>query len=279
VKVGAIELGGTHASGAAVDLEAGSVSSWSRIGFAPDATREELLSAILEAARETSGLQAVGVAAPGPFDYARGVCLIAGVGKLDALFGVDLRAKLACALDLDPGAVAFVNDAEAFALGEAWRGSARDCERAIAVTLGTGFGAAFLSGGGIVREGAGVPPGGVFYPLPFRGAPVEDRISRRGILAAYGGGPELDVADVAARARDGDGPALAAFRQLGADLAEFLGPWVDAFAPRRVVVGGSIARAWELFAEPLVALGPGLAVPARHLDEAPLFGAARYAVS
>jgi glucokinase len=279
MKVGAIELGGTHVSGAAVDLEAGSVSAWSRIGFAPDAAREELLSAIMEAARKASGLQTVGVAVPGPFDYARGVCLIAGVGKLEALFGVDLRAELACALGLDPGAVAFVNDAEAFALGEAWLGNARACERAIAVTLGTGLGAAFLSAGSIVRDGDGVPPGGVFYPLPFRGAPVEDRISRRGILATYGGEPELDVADVAARAREGDGPALAAFHRLGADLAEFLAPWVDAFAPRRVVVGGSIARAWELFAEPLVALGSGVAVPARHLDEAPFFGAARYAVS
>ena len=56
-------------------------------------------------------------------------------------------------------------------------------------------------------------------------------------------------------------------------------PWVRSFAAERVVVGGSIARAWDIFAGPLRGLGPGVAVPADRLDDAPLLGAARYAAS
>ena len=65
----------------------------------------------------------VGVAVPGPFDYANGVCLL--THKLEPLHGVDLRRALADALRSAPASIAFVNDADAFLLGEAWVGAAR----------------------------------------------------------------------------------------------------------------------------------------------------------
>ena len=60
---------------------------------------------------------------PGPFDYANGVCLL--THKLEPLHGVDLRRALADALRSTPASIAFVNDADAFLLGEAWVGAAR----------------------------------------------------------------------------------------------------------------------------------------------------------
>jgi hypothetical protein len=46
------------------------------------------------------------VATAGPFDYERGICLIQGLAKLEALYGVDLRAQLgsiaAPCMDADP---------------------------------------------------------------------------------------------------------------------------------------------------------------------------------
>ena len=38
-----------------------------------------------------------------------------------------------------------MNDASAFAVGEAWAGSASDFNRSLSITLGTGFGSAFIS--------------------------------------------------------------------------------------------------------------------------------------
>ena len=124
-----------------------------------------------------------------------------------------------------------------------------------------------------MRSGEGLPPNGELHVIPFRGAPVEDTISGRAISARFDG--RTGAAEIAARADAGDVRAAAAFASLGADVAEFLEPWVRAFRPTRVVVGGSIALAWRHFSAAL----PPVATVAERLDDAPLLGAAAYAAS
>ena len=90
-----------------------------------------------------------------------------------------------------------------------------------------------------------------------------------------------DVEQIAARGRAGERRARLVFRGLAADLAEFLVPQLEAFAPTCLVVGGSIARAWELL-EPvleqrLAAFRPLVVARAVSIDDAALLGAARHA--
>jgi glucokinase len=176
--------------------------------------------------------------------------------------------------------VRFVNDAEAFLLGEWWAGAARGHDRAVGITLGTGLGSAFLEHGRIVRAGAGVPHEGALYRLPFHGAPVEARISRGALLARYGGAG-IEVAEIALRAREGEPRAREAFDALAHDLAAFLRPWLEAFAPSCLVVGGSIAHSWDLLEGGLDSLRDAVAAlaPADRIDDAALLGAARHAVT
>jgi glucokinase len=173
-----------------------------------------------------------------------------------------------------------VNDAEAFLLGEWWAGAALGHDRAIGITLGTGLGSAFLERGRIVRTGAGVPRDGALHRQPFRGAPVEERISRGALLARYGEA-DIDVAEIALRARDGEPRAREAFHALASDLAAFLRPWLEAFVPSCLVVGGSIARSWDLLEGGLDSLLDAVAAlaPADRIDDAALLGAARHAVT
>jgi predicted NBD/HSP70 family sugar kinase len=240
VSVGALELGGSHVSAAVVDLATWRVEQADRLPLDPHGSRGELLETIGEAARILAGAGRLGVAAPGPFDYERGVCLVRGLGKLEALYRVDLREELARALALDGSAIRFLNDAEAFLLGESVVGAARGHDRAIGLTLGTGLGSAFLAGGELVRAGEGVPSNGEVHVVPFRGAPVEDAISGRGITARYDG--RADAREIAARADAGDARASRAFASLGADLAEFLDPFVRGFRPTRVVTSATPCR-------------------------------------
>jgi glucokinase len=281
--VGALDIGGTHVTAGRVRLSQATVEPGARVRLAySDGAR--LLERILEAARSvaTPETDRFGVAAPGPFDYAAGVCLVSH--KLPGLYGVDLRRELAVALGLAGGSVSFVNDAEAFLLGEWWAGAARGHARAVGVTLGAGLGSAFLASGRIVRAGPGVPAEGELYRLSFRGAPVEETISRRALLARYGTGPDAgpDVQQIAERARAGERRARLVFEELGADLAEFLRPRLEAFGPTCLVIGGSIAHAWELLEPtltPPLAGDRGLVVTrAARIDDAPLLGAARHAV-
>lgn len=283
--VGALDIGGTHVTAGRIHVESATVEPGTRVRVDfPPAGESGVLERILEtaAAIATPKLCHLGVAVPGPFDYAAGISRIRH--KLPGLYDVNLRRELATTLDLgEPGEIAFLNDAEAFLLGEWWAGSARGQNRVVGITLGTGLGSAFLENGEFVRSDARVPADGALYKLAFRGAPVEETISRRALLAGYGGdSAELaDVEQIAARGRAGEARARLVFRQLAMDLAEFLVPSLEAFTPTCLVVGGSIARAWELL-EPvlerrLAAFQPLVVVRAARIDDAPLLGAARHA--
>ena len=153
----ALDLGGTHVSAATVDMSSATVVSGSRVrdGLAAGGGRDDLLGRIRAAATaaQSGQVDAAGVAVPGPFDYDRGICLLEH--KLESLYRVDLRVELASALSLPPHAVRFLNDAEAFLLGEWWAGAARGHDRAVGITIGTGLGSAFLEHGSIVRDRRG----------------------------------------------------------------------------------------------------------------------------
>jgi glucokinase len=282
--VGTLDVGGTHITGARVDVASAAVEPESRlrVSLSPSGTRSELLGAIVRVATAVAqtDVRRLGVAVPGPFDYTNGVSRIAH--KLSALYGVDLRSELTAALRLESDdAVRFLNDAEAFLVGEWWAGAARGHARTVGITLGTGLGSAFMEDGRIVH---GVCPNGALYELQFRDAPVEQTISSRGLLALYASSAHewIDVEGVASRAAAGQPTARRAFAELGRALGEFLAPWLRSFEASCLVFGGSIARSWQLIEPSLLAeLAPieslRSVTVARHLDDAPLLGAARYA--
>jgi glucokinase len=286
--VGALDVGGTHVTAGRVEVASSSVDPESRLRLPLPAVggTPELLAAITGAARSIATRDALGfgVAVPGPFDYAAGVSRMGH--KLRGLRGIDLQSELRAAFGLiDSAQVRFLNDADAFLLGEWWTGAARGHSRAVGITLGSGLGAAFIADGRIMRAGRGVPPGGALYELSFRGAPVEETVSRYGLLGLYGADPRdsLDVDQVAARARAGEPSARHAFRELGLALGEFLAPWLQAFEATCLVVGGSIARSLTLFEaglrDSLEGYWHGCVTVAQHLEDAPLLGAACYVVS
>jgi glucokinase len=282
--VGALDIGGTHVTAGRVDVGSRTVDAETRVRLALPSAGEPPLERIVEAAAgvATPEMSRFGIAVPGPFDYGAGISRISH--KLLGLYGIDLRRELGAALDLPGSAIAFLNDAEAFLLGEWWAGAARGHMRAVGITLGSGLGSAFLERGSIVRSGPRVPADGELYRLVFRGAQVEETISRRALLAAYNAGSEseVDIEQIAARALAGEDRARLVFRKLAVDLDEFLGPILEAFAPTCLVVGGSVAHAWALLEPALrqrLARFQKLAVTrAANLDDAPLLGAARHAL-
>lgn len=279
----ALDLGGTHVSAGRVDVDSSALEEFCRIALPADAGRSEIVGRIAGAAVAVADGRAtdVGVAVPGPFDYDRGICLL--THKLEQLYGVDLRHELTAALPTKTRSVAFLNDADAFLLGEWWAGAAVGHRRAVAVTLGTGLGSAFLEDGHIVDAGPQVPPEGSLHLVSFRGLPAEETISRAAVVARYGD-PCLDVSDLASLARNGDVRAQLVFAELGTALGELLAPWLAAFEATCVVVGGSISRAWDLIGPPVratLAPIPSLEriVPGARIEEAALLGAARHAAA
>ena len=150
-EVPVIEIGGTHATAAVVDPSGWAVVPGTMVRRDLDAGAPAgvLVQAIVDTAASLRRPDRTtwGVAIPGPFDDVRGVGDFTGVGKLDGLRGVDLGEVLRRELTAGSGLIVFVNDAEAFAVGEWVAGAATGHHRTIAITLGTGVGSTFLVDG------------------------------------------------------------------------------------------------------------------------------------
>lgn len=288
-----LEIGGTHVSGALVELPGCLVlpGSVRRRGLRSEGSTSEVVAGIVGTGDliDAAPGAAWGVAVPGPFDEAGGVGWFEGVGKLEALHGFDLGAALRSGLRARPSRVSFVNDAVAFALGE-WRaGAARGHRRVVCLTLGTGVGSAFLDDGRAVVRGPLVPPDGHAYRLTCDGAPLEDTVSRRALRRRYAeetGDAVADVHTIAERARAGETAARAVVGEAMHALGVTMAPWLDRFGASALVVGGSIAGSWDLLAPALTAglasasTRPAQALvvePAHDAECAPLAGAAVHA--
>ncbi|MGX5185101.1 ROK family protein [Streptomyces avermitilis] len=252
-----LEIGGTHVTAALVDLRDGRVTSRTRKQLDADGDADDILGRVRDCADGLSVPPGArwGVAVPGPFDYARGVALFKGVGKFDALYGMDVRAALLDGLRQCPGDVVSLNDAHAFLGGEWSAGTVHGHRRAVGITLGTGVGSAFLADGRICDNGPGVPPEGRMDLTEIDDRPLENTVSRRAILARYGD-PAADVHDIAGRARAGEARAQRVLDDAFTRLGVVLGPRLVDFRATALVVGGSIARSWDLVAP---ALSTGLA--------------------
>jgi glucokinase len=292
--VSVMEVGGTHVTAASVDMQTRSLRTGRSFREQLDGggSAEDIVSALVRCAAHlpVQRVSRWAVALPGPFDYARGIGRYEGVGKFDALRGIDLRAALTVSL---PGAadISFCNDADAFVLGEWWAGAARGHSSAVGITLGTGVGSCFLRDGRILRQGPGVPPEGRLHAVRYRDKPLEETVSRRALRRAYAratGEAPPDVREIAQRARQGDRAAAGVFAETFGALGRVLGPLLAAYEPTILVVGGSIAGSWDLVAEPLRAgltetyparTGGIVITAAQHPAEAPLFGAAYLATA
>lgn len=252
--VGVLEVGGSHVTSALADRAGLLPGSVRRRAVDPAAPAEELLSEFTAAMVDAGAPATVSwaIAIPGPFDYGRGIGLFEGVGKFDALFGVDLASGLRAGLPHGTGRITFVNDADAFAVGEWRQGVAAGAARCAGITLGSGVGSSFLHNGVPVTDGPTVPPEGRAHRLKIGTDDLEDVVSRRAILARYLSGPDvtrtdgLDVQEVFDRSRRDDSWATQLLTEVFDALGVALAPWLTRFGATVVTVGGAMIGSWDL---------------------------------
>lgn len=295
-----MDVGGSHVTAAVVDpaapsarpfgREAGVPSTEQGAVIDPHAPRDVLLEQLtgpgraVAAALDASGAQPLrgwAVAMPGPFDSAAGTGTFAGVDKFAAIAGVDLRGEFAKRLAVAPRDVRFCNDAVAYGIGEWAVGAGHRARRMICITLGTGVGSAFLADGVEVDSGPHVPDHGEVHRLTIDDRPLEETMSSPALRQAFRDrtGRDASVREVCALARAGDTDARDVLRVALSAVGTALAPWVRRFEADTVVVGGSIARSWDVVGVPfrsgLATCGATTSVVAGGLGaRAPLVGAA-----
>lgn len=252
------DVGGSHISCALVDLEKGELVKGTHSEGDVDnkADKESILkgwASVLSKsmnAIDKDELAGIGFGMPGPFEYENGIGRFEMVDKYESLNGVDVASKLKDLLGLDESTpMRFMNDASAFAVGEAWLGSASGAVKNMSITLGTGFGSAFVDSGVPVVEGDSVPKMGCVWHLSYADGIADDSFSTRWFIKRYKEetGLEVSGARPIAEAATTNPKAAEIFTQYGNNMGEFLGPWLKKFDAKVLVIGGNVTGAYNLF--------------------------------
>lgn len=284
-----VDIGGTHLTCAAVDIATGQLlpKMYSRAAYDHTATKDSILgqwaAAINSVLRqvEEAPLAGIGFAIPGPFDYRNGISRMKH--KFSQLYDLHIPTALNPLLiakqDLT---MRFLNDATCFAMGEAWQGEGKPFRKVVVITLGTGFGSAFLQDGVPVVTGAQVPKEGCLWHLPFREGICDDYFSTRWFGTAYQKETGMEITGVKDLMSKAGTEAFVRglFIQFGENLAECLAPWIRQFQAEILILGGNIAHALPLFESSFQAglKAAGIEVPVRRsqlMERAALLGSAR----
>jgi glucokinase len=257
IAIGA-DIGGSHISCAAVELTSGKVLSdtFAERSVNNQAQAAKIISVWASCLADVlhkvpaNRVKGIGFAMPGPFDYVKGICYIKGVSKYENLYGFNIADAIISSLDVPENfKVRFMNDASAFAVGEAWAGQASKARKSMSITIGTGLGSAFISDKIPVVDGDAVPKIGCIYHLPYKDSIADDYFSTRWFISSYkkvtGKEPKgvKEMADLASR----DKTAMRLFTDFGERLGLFLAPWLNKFGAEVLVVGGNISSAYNLF--------------------------------
>lgn len=233
-------------------------------------TVENIASQVLalEAAAADAGLgraSAAGIAVPGPLNVHTGVVYAAPHVKAWRSF--PLRRNLERRLRRT---VVVENDANAWALGEYWRGAARGKKDVVLLTLGTGVGGGLIVAGRIVHGRTGmagelghvaVEPGGMRCDCGTTGCleAYASASGMRGLMQQRLGlapgddlpeqyldrGGDFSVRMMTAQARRGDSAAREVFQISGRYLGIAIASFLNIFNPEMVVIGGGVAGALQ----------------------------------
>lgn len=284
------DIGGSHITTAAIDPQSKAIVKDTKATVKVDnqATSEQIIAtwckALSISISKVTDFAGIGFAMPGPFDYANGISKIKGVQKYEALYDVDIKTAIGQRLNLNSHqSVHFINDATAFAIGECWGGLARNNKKVMAITLGTGFGSAFIDDGLPVLSGDSVPELGCVYHIPYGTSIADDYFSTRWFInrwKEYSAHYPNGVKEIADLAINGNIKAQKLFQEFGNNLGIFLSHWLKKFNADYLIIGGNISNANNLFQEALQSAlnNHNISVQigfSQMQEEAALFGAAR----
>lgn len=250
-----VDIGGSHISSAAVDIEKSEIIPETYFHGEVDniASEDQIFKTWAKIINKSlkpfidQEVVGVGIAMPGPFRYKDGIALFERNDKYEALYGVSVRDELPEYL-FKPLPIRFLNDATSFGVGGALLNQNKNHPNVVAITLGTGFGAAFLKDDIPLVKEKNVPKDGCLWDKHFRNGIADDYFSTRWFISRYKqitgkigvGGvkdivdkPEVDLSNI--------------FDEFAKNMSYFLFPYLENFDADLLVLGGSIAKSHELF--------------------------------
>ena len=267
-----IDLGGTNIAVGIVDDEyriLGAAQAPTPVRYGAGAVMGQIARCAAEACAAAgialSDCAGAGLGAPGTCDTARGFVRNAhNLGWDGVNVTQPLHAALGCPVFLG-------NDADCAALGEVVAGAAKGCDSALLITLGTGIGGGYVSGGTIQSGDGGL--GGEFGHVCIAMDGEACTCGERGCWEAYASAtalirqakaaaaahPESALAraetlsgrSIYAAAAAGDAVAMAVTERYAQYIGVGLVGFLNALYPQVLLLGGGVAGAGDALLDPV----------------------------
>lgn len=269
IKIG-IDLGGSKFRVGLINSKNNIIGESIRISIDNISEPDHLISQIADSVNsilKNNGLTSadiigIGIGSPGPLDAETGTIL--ETLNLTYLRGYPLRDKLKEALSLD---IVIGNDANCFVLGQQIAGAAVGYQNVFGITLGTGYGCGIIVDGKLFEGATGTA--GEYAISPYLDGVFEDYISGKGLKKIYKklSGELKRPFEIEDEARNGSTVAKDSFLEFGSHIGNSLSYVVNLLDPDIIVIGGSIAHAFDLFIDSVQEnlLQHIYKIPAEHL--------------
>ena len=250
-----VDIGGSHITSAAIDLNRLKIIKGTTFSSKVDnkAEKDMILENWSKAINQTIANipnlteVKVGFAMPGPFHYKTGLAMFTGNDKYENLYNVSIPNELNRFIKAEKVDFRFLNDATAFGVGASSMGEAKTYSRVIAVTLGTGFGSAFIKDGIPQVNTNDVPEGGCLWDKPYKDGIGDDYFSTRWCIRRYKELSSKQVSGVKEIAEANDRDSETVFIEFGTNMAEFMIPFMKKYRPDLIILGGNVSRASDFF--------------------------------
>jgi fructokinase len=257
VRIG-IDLGGSKIEGIAID-QGGATLARRRIATPRDdyqATLEAIAGLVAVLEREAGSSGTVGIGMPGTISPATGLVKNANSTWLN---GQPLADDLPPILERP---VRFANDANCFALSEAVDGAAAGARVVFGVILGTGTGGGLVVDGHVVTGVNGIAGEWGHNPMPWprpeewpgpacycgRSGCIECFLSGPGLALDYAStDASVEADEVARRASEGEGHAIACIGRYEERMARALAGVINVVDPDVIVLGGGLSNVERLY--------------------------------
>lgn len=250
-----VDIGGSHITSAAVDLTKLEIIEGSQFSSNVNnkASKNVIFTSWADAINKTientqlNDSIKIGFAMPGPFNYKTGIAMFEGNDKYENLYNISVVNELPHFLDGKNHLLRFLNDATSFGVGVAKMGKAKNSNKVIAITLGTGFGSSFITNGIPIVNAPDVPKNGCLWDKPFKGDIADAYFSTRWFINTYRELSGKEVKGVKEIAESTDEFSVQTFKEFAQNFAEFMMPIINQYHPELIVMGGNISNAHQRF--------------------------------
>ncbi|KFF06399.1 ROK family protein [Flavobacterium reichenbachii] len=255
-----VDVGGSHISSAAVNSEDFVIIPGTYFSGSVDskASKEviikkwaEIINQTIQIVQKTYSLtETIGIAfsMPGPFQYETGIAMFKGNDKYESLYNVSISEELTKYISAKNVSFRFLNDASCFGVGGSLKPESVLYSKVIAITLGTGFGAAFLDNKLPLTQGDTIPHNGCLWDKPFKEGIADNYFSTRWFSNQYENSTGNKLTDgVKEIAGIENSETARIFDDFACNLTEFLAPCIVKFDADLLIIGGNIAKSNHLF--------------------------------